>query len=135
MCQACMDGTCTVHGRSAKPQRIFMMPTSLIEKQRDDLILSIDWDYGLEFHPGRKPDVILGTRADIDELDRIVWSDTRLDAVGRGYYLGAGGVIRFVAVPEWTLDADRVAWARTIAVVTRPIRRLVRWLTRKLDRG
>lgn len=68
----------------------------------------------------------------LKRLSEEVWRDPSLDAVGRGWMLGAGGEFAIVEMPAWTFDASSVAWRRLVAIFvsTFRIRRFVRWLAR-----
>lgn len=48
------------------------------------------------------------------QLKDAVWADRRLDALGRGYYLGA---VDIETAPDWTFSPVSVAWARLIATL------------------
>ncbi len=93
---------------------------------RDD----IQWRYGIEaLVTGPRRITVFGDGA-LARLHDEVWRDKRLDAIGRGWMLGAGGEFTIVEMPAWTLDATAVAWRRLIAVLIMvfKIRKFASWL-------
>ena len=100
----------------------------LRQKLVDDMLKH----YGVHAYPHpREGRVIVIGRSDFDRLHAAVLASPRLDAIGRGYYLG-GFDLRHA--PDWTVNPHHVAQARLAAalIVTLRLRQITSWLDRKI---
>lgn len=86
--------------------------------------------YGIITYPRPNGHIIM-SRREWQVYWEAVWSDRRIDAVGRGYYLGA---VQFDVQPDWMFNPFDVAIARLTAILIRDLRlrTIVDWLARTL---
>lgn len=113
------------------------MSDAIIAARRTALIIEIQSRYHVTLHPHpRRPDAVVVSETSYRDLEAAVWADPRLDALGRGYYLYLGSELDVISAPDWACDPLTVALARLYAVaLIRPLRPMVRWLSRVLTRG
>lgn len=103
-----------------------------IARRRALLVRDVEERYGVALHQHpRKASVVVVSATDYDELRACVTNDSGLDAVGRGYYSYLGGELDVNVAPDWTCDPLALSWLRLrVSLLDRPIRRLLRALTR-----
>lgn len=106
---------------------------SLLSRRRSVLLDEIERRYGVTMHADpRAEHIIRVSKSDYETFVNAVMNDRKIDAIGRGYYLGLGGELDLVTSPDWTFDPLSVALLRLRVVLlgswARPIvRRISRW--------
>ena len=110
---------------------------ALLARRRAALIDEVRSRYGVTLYPDpRREHIVRLTESDYAWLIDAVAHDRRIDAVGRGYYLGLGGELTLVRVADWTCDHDCVALLRArVLLLDRWARPVVRALAHVLTDG
>jgi hypothetical protein len=97
-----------------------------LRSRRDDLMRKMHAYFGV--HPtrggGGRPTILLPAGEHARYVSD-VFTERNSTPISRGYFLGLGGEVQIIGVPEWTLDPARIARLRFIAATRRRLRRLV----------
>ncbi|MHC9046799.1 hypothetical protein ACYX8G_19615 [Microbacterium saperdae] len=99
---------------------------SILAERRERLITEIGTRYGVQLYPGQDAATITVSESGYEQLESAIMLDPTIDAVGRGYYTGLGGALTLRTAPDWTCDPQTVAFARLVAIVSRPFLRFAR---------
>lgn len=106
----------------------------VLDERRARLVDEVAERYGvrLHLHP-RRPHVAVVSQSDYELLVSQVMEDRRIDALGRGYYLGLGGELTLQSAPDWTCDADAIVQARLVGSLRQAVRPALDGIDRFLE--